>query len=392
MRRERTGLPMWLFALGVASFVLFTDDYIIAGILPEIADEFAVSEAQVGQLVTVFAVTVALSAPVFAAISRTWDRRVVLPVALVGFAVANAAIALAPTLELIFALRIMTALCVAASVPALPAIAGKLAPPERVGTFVAVVSLGTASAIVVGLPAGTWIGAVLGWRWTFVFLAVLGVIAAGFAAATLPSTVFSTPQLSGTKRLLDGPIVTLMAIQGMVLTATMILLIYLAPFAAELAGVGAGLRGALFAVAGVAGVAGLLCGGRAADRWGARRTLLIGITALATVLVMLAGAWTLRPIPVAAMVIVAGLWGFAAFWNSPPVQVQLNARAGGRGSEVFAVANTVSYLCVAGAGATGGVVLTTVGVGGLPIAGLACALVALGLVAVVLPRLSRAAS
>lgn len=390
MTTDRQRLPMWLFALAGASFVLFTDDYIIAGVLPEIADEFGVSESRVGQLVTVFALTVAVSAPIFAALSRSWDRRIVLPVALSGFALANLAIAVAPSLTAIFFLRVAAALCAAATVPALPAIAGRLAPPQRVGTFVAVVSAGTAAAIVVGLPTGTWIGAAFGWRWTFGFLALVGVFAAVGVRLALPSVVFGPPKLDAdARRLIDPPIATLMAVQGILLTATMVILIYLAPFVSQLAGVGPGLRGALFAVAGAAGVAGLIFGGRAADRWGAQRALIVGVTGMAVMMTALIAAWSFRPIPIPPMIVVAALWGFAAFWSSPPVQVQLNARAGERSSEVFAVANTVTYVCVALAGVTGGVVLAVWSPLGLPMAGLVCAVTAGILVLCVLPRVTR---
>lgn len=380
-------VPAWLIGLAVAGFVLFTDDYIIAGVLPELAAEFSVSESVVGQLVTVFALTAAVSAPLMAWVGRRWNRRIVLPLSLAGFALANLGIALAPSLGLIFGLRVVAAFCAAMVVPTLPAIAGQLAPKGRRGTFAAVVSLGTAAAIVVGLPSGTWIGTAFGWRLTFVFLAVLGACAALFVLFTLPSFRFDGGAVGVPDgRVFDTVITVLIAIQNLVMMAMMVVLIYLAPFAADIADAGPELRVVMFAVAGSAGVAGLLTSGKLADRWPARRMLVLGVGGLALMLGLLGVAAALRPIPFVVMVVIAALWGFAAFWNSPPVQVEINNRAGGRANEVFAVANTVTYLCIAVAGAVGGLILSVVGAGWLPVAGLVCALVALGLAVFALPR------
>lgn len=385
-------VPAWLIGLAAAGFVLITDDYIIAGVLPEIADEFSVSESTVGQLVTVFALTAAVSAPLMAWWGRRWNRRTVLPLALVGFSLANLGIALAPTLEIIFGLRVLAAFCAAVVVPTLPALAGQLAPPGRKGTFAAVVSLGTAVAIVVGLPSGTWIGTTFGWRWTFGFLAVLGACAAVFVRVSLPSVRFRAPAVRvPDSRVFDRVTVALIAIQNLVMMAMMVVLIYLAPFAAEVADAGPELRAVMFAVAGTAGVAGLLAAGRLSDRWQTRRMLVIGVAGMALMLAALALAAVLRPIPFVAMVVIAALWGFAAFWNSPPAQVEINARAGDRANEVFAVSNTATYLCIAVASAAGGVILSALGAGWLPVAGLGAAVVALVLAVVVLPSAARQA-
>src|SRR5690625_895879 len=103
-------MPAWLFALLAAAFVLYTDDYVIAGILPELASDLAVSEGQAGQLVTVFSVTVAVAAPVAAVALARIPRRWLFAVSLLVFIAANIAAATTPSFTVLMLLRVVAAL------------------------------------------------------------------------------------------------------------------------------------------------------------------------------------------------------------------------------------------------------------------------------------------
>ncbi len=89
-------MPAWLFALLAAAFVLYTDDYVIAGILPELAGDLGVSEGQAGQLITVFSLSVALAAPIAAVVLARAERRRLFSLALLVFIAANVAAAITP--------------------------------------------------------------------------------------------------------------------------------------------------------------------------------------------------------------------------------------------------------------------------------------------------------
>lgn len=137
-----------------------------------------------GQLVTVFSVTVAVTAPLAAVAMTRAPRRTVLVSAALVFTAANAGAAVSPAFPVLMALRIVAALAAATATPALFATAARLAPPERTGRAVAAVAFGVNGAIAFGVPAGAWIGGTFGWRATFAQMASAGALVAfGFAAA-----------------------------------------------------------------------------------------------------------------------------------------------------------------------------------------------------------------
>lgn len=135
-------LPGWLLALFATAFVLYTDDYVIAGILPELADDLGVSEGQAGQLVSVFSVTVAVAAPVGAVTFARISTRRLFVTALLVFIGANIAAASTPSFAALMIFRVAAALAAACSTPALFAFAARNAPQEKVGRFLAIISLG----------------------------------------------------------------------------------------------------------------------------------------------------------------------------------------------------------------------------------------------------------
>ncbi|WP_142050897.1 MFS transporter [Pseudonocardia kunmingensis] len=360
-------MPAWLWALAAAAFVFFTDDYVIAGVLPEIAGEFAVTEAVAGQLITVFALTVAVAAPVAAVVTASWPRRLLLLAACAVFVAANVAAALTGSFAVLMGLRVLAALAAAAATPALFAVTAALAPESRRGRYLAVVSIGVTGSIAAGVPVGTWIGGEFGWRATFAAVAVAGVLAGFAILATVPATPSgSAPGLGEQLAVLARRPITLgLLANATTLAGSMLLLSYLAPFVRELSGTGPDGRALLFAVSGVAGMLGVWWGGLAVDRVGPDRSLLIGVGGLVAALGVLAGLWFVRPVPFWLVVPVTAVWAGFAFWNSPAIQARLLGLAGPVGGQALALNTTATYLGVSLAGALGGLVLGGVGTGGL---------------------------
>ena len=377
-------MPAWLLALAAGALAFYTDDYVIAGVIPEIAGDLDVTTATAGQLVTVFSVTVAVAAPLAAVLTARLPRRTVLTAAAVVFALANALAAVSPNFGALLVLRVAAALAAASATPTLFSTAAQLAPPGRVGRSVAVVAFGVTGAIALGVPLGTWVGGVFGWRATFAAMAVAGVLVAVAFARAVPGRTGVGEALSPRAQLgiLLRPALSLGLMANLVLMmGSMMLLTYLAPFAGALAETGTAARGMLFAVSGVAGMAGIWAGGLATDRWGADRTLLVGVSAFVLAMVALAALWPLRPVPVAVLVPLVALWGGAAFWNSPAVQTRLHTLAGPASAQALALNTSGTYLGVAAGGAVGGLVLTVGGLGPLPVVAGAAGLVAVGLLA-----------
>lgn len=174
----------WQFVLLATAFVLHTDDYVTAGVLPALANALGVAEGQAGQLVTVFSLTVALAAPVAAVVLAHASRRRLFGFALLVFIFANSAATVAPSFAALLLLRVVAAMAAASTTPALFAFAVRHAPVGRTGRYIAIVSLGVTGSTAAGM--GTWIGEVFGWRATFAAMALAGVRALLTVLATLP--------------------------------------------------------------------------------------------------------------------------------------------------------------------------------------------------------------
>ncbi|MFC4334572.1 MFS transporter [Salininema proteolyticum] len=127
--------PLWLLALFFAAFAVGTDDFVIAGLLPEIADDLAVSEAAAGQLVTVFSLTFAVTAPIAAIVTARWSRRAVMVSATAVFIAGNLLAAVAPTYTAPLLLRVMLACAGGVITPTAVATAATLAPTGRQGRY-----------------------------------------------------------------------------------------------------------------------------------------------------------------------------------------------------------------------------------------------------------------
>ncbi|AUH41566.1 MFS transporter [Streptomyces sp. CMB-StM0423] len=377
----RRSLPGWLIALTLTTFTFSTDDYLVAGVLPGIADDLDVSEAAVGQLVTVFSLVLALAAPVASVLTATWARRPLFTAALAVFAAANFAMPLVASFPVLMALRVAAALAAAIVVPGALGAAAALAPPERQGRYMGTVFAGLTTSLLLGVPLGTWVGAVAGWQGAFVLGGLLGVASLAALYATLPEPprgealrLADRLTLLARPALLVGLAATAVAVLGNLMVVT-----YLAVYLRDLAGVGPTGLGVIFVLAGAAGIAGSQLGGPAADRWGAERALLMGCGAFALVMVGLVGCWPLRPAPLVLVVPLLLLWSAAAWWIPPAASARLLRLAGPAGAQALALNSSAVYLGVAAGGAAGGVLLDAYGSGALPAGAAAAQLVALAL-------------
>ncbi|MEV4221112.1 MFS transporter [Nonomuraea sp. NPDC049725] len=212
-------------------------------------------------------------------------------------------------------------------------------------------------------------------------LASAGVRDSGSEGAEAPAGVRgSWGGVWGRVRALGRPRV-LLGLLGMVaiVTGSMMLLTYLAPFLRDLAGAGPRELGWVFALAGVAGLAGGMLGGRAADRWGPERALLAGIGGFAAVMAVFVGSWFLRPVPLLWLLPVLLVWAGLSWWIPPPAQTRLLALAGTAGPQALALNSSAVYVGVSAGGALGGLVLETYGSGVLPVVAAVVELAALAL-------------
>lgn len=370
-----TRLPLAsLLALAVTCFVTLLSETLPAGLLLQMSDDLGISTSTAGQTVTVFAVGCLVGAIPLTSLTASLPRRAVVVGMLLGFVVVNTATALAPSLPILLATRFLAGLGAGMTWALIPSYARRLSPPHLAGRAIALTALGSTLALAVGVPAGTALGEVVGWRWT---LGVLSVVALGLVVWVR----LGTADVPGTPRSGSGGISAALRVPGVraiivttaaVIVAHNLLYTYVAPYLVDV-GLGESLGQSLL-VFGAGSIVGAILVGIFGDSH--LRQLAVGGTAALVASLMLLG--TVRE-PVVLLVTVA-VWG-AVFGSIAPVLQTASARAAGASADTAqSVVVTVWNLAIALGGAVGGVGLAVAGAGALPLLSLPLAIVSLVIV------------
>jgi len=351
--------PVAVLALG--AFALGTDGFVIAGVLPDIAVSLHIGLGAAGQLVTVFAISYALLAPVLATLTAGWTRRAALVAGLLAVAVGNAITALAPSYGPVLAGRVVAAAGASLYAASASATAASLAGDKYRGRAIASVVLGTTTALALGAPLGTAVASALGWRATLWAVAVLALVVIPALMVWVPDVQAGTVaglrarlELLRDRRVFALLAATVLAFTGIYVPYTYISAVY---------GEEGNRLAVLLLVFGVGGTAGNLLAGHLADRYGPRRVLLAVTLTLAVVFCVLPAFRGSLGLAVLAVAISSPL----SFMVTTPQQHQLLAFAppGGQ-SVVTALYQSSAYLAVSLSGAVGGLGLAWFGAGWLP--------------------------
>jgi MFS transporter, DHA1 family, chloramphenicol resistance protein len=171
-------MPLALYLLALAVFAMGTSEFMLAGLVPDIAADLDVSVGTAGLLTSAFAVGMVLGAPAMAAFARRWPARATLLGCLVLFAACHVVAAITPSFAVLFATRVVAAVANAGFLAVALSTATRLVAPDQKGRALAVLLSGTTLATVAGVPAGALLGASLGWRATFWAVALLCLPAA----------------------------------------------------------------------------------------------------------------------------------------------------------------------------------------------------------------------
>lgn len=355
-------------------FVTLLSETLPAGLLLQMSDDLGISTSTAGQTVTVFAVGCLVGAIPLTSLTASLPRRAVVVGMLLGFVVVNTATALAPSLPILLATRFLAGLGAGMTWALIPSYARRLSPPHLAGRAIALTALGSTLALAVGVPAGTALGEVVGWRWTF---GVLSVVALGLVVWVR----LGTADVPGTPRSGSGGIPAALRVPGVraiivttaaVIVAHNLLYTYVAPYLVDV-GLGESLGQSLL-VFGAGSIVGAILVGIFGDSH--LRQLAVGGTAALVASLMLLG--TVRE-PVVMLVTVA-VWG-AVFGSIAPVLQTASARAAGASADAAqSVVVTVWNLAIALGGAVGGVGLAVAGAGALPLLSLPLAIVSLVIV------------
>ncbi|MER6940532.1 MFS transporter, partial [Nocardioides sp. NPDC000441] len=168
-------MPLALYLLALAVFVMGTSEFMLAGLVPAIAADLDVSVGTAGLLTSAFAVGIVVGAPVMAAFARRWPPRLALLVCLLVFAGCHVLGAVTPAFPLLLAARVLSAFANAGFLAVALSAATRLVPEDRKGRALAILLSGTTIAMVAGVPAGALLGTAAGWRTTFWAIALLCV-------------------------------------------------------------------------------------------------------------------------------------------------------------------------------------------------------------------------
>ncbi|TXM67305.1 MFS transporter [Methylobacterium sp. WL120] len=366
-----------ILALAVASFGIGTTEFVIMGLLPEVAQSFSVTIPQAGYLVSGYAMGVVVGAPLVAIATAGLPRKTALLALMAVFLMGNVACAVAPTYATLMLARIATAFAHGAFFGIGAIVARDLVPREKRTQAVSLMFAGLTLANVLGVPLGTALGQAAGWRATFWAVVAIGV-AAGFAIqlfvpAGLPG---SRGGLAGEFRALGRwPVLRPMLVSTLSSVSFFTVFTYITPLLMGVTGLSArGVTGALF-VAGIGLTAGNLIGGRLADG-NLTATVIGSFLGLIAVLTLLAGVARFEFAMLAALVVWSGL----AFALVSPLQIWVVEAA----SDAPNLASTLNQGAFNLGNATGawlgGVALTAgVGYGQLPLIAAAVSTLGLGL-------------
>ncbi|MFI5768314.1 MFS transporter [Streptomyces sp. NPDC051658] len=339
-----------LLPLVAATFAVGTDSYVIAGLLPSIAADLEVSTPAAGQLVTVFALTMALSAPIMGALTSALDRRSALLIALTVFVVGNVVTALGTSYGVVMAARIATAVGAGIINSAASSTAAAIAPPERRGRALAFVLGGLTLATALGLPLGTLIGRT-DWHITLWAVAGIGLLAAVGIAAGLPGVRLPAASLPDRLRpLKQGRVLALLAVTSLAFLGTYTLYTYISPTLRDATGGNESLLTLILLAWGVGILAGNITAGRLVDRHDSARVL-TGALTLATLALVLTPLATRA---LASTLAWAVVWGVTVGVIVVPQQHRLISLSPAAAPVLLGLNSSALYIGIALGGGLGG--------------------------------------
>ncbi|MCS4240500.1 multidrug resistance protein [Rhizobium sp. BIGb0125] len=312
-------MPLAIFALTIAAYAIGTTEFVIVGLLPTVATDLNISLTLAGLIVSVYALGVTFGAPVLTALTGRIERKPLLLGLMALFIVGNGLAALSSGYEFLLVARVLAAFAHGVFFSVGATIAADLVPENRRASAIAMMFMGLTVAIVTGVPLGTYIGQVFGWRATFWAVSMLGVIAFLAIATLLPNTL----KKAAPARLVDqvrvlgsGRLLIVFAMTTFGYGGTFVAFTFLAPILQQVTGFSASSFSLILVLYGIAIAAGNIGGGRIANHNPVRA--LVGLF-LAQAIVLLVFSFTAAS-PVLTLVTLAAL-GFLSFANVPGLQL-----------------------------------------------------------------------
>lgn len=357
-------MPIALLALTLSAFAIGTTEFVIVGLIPTVAADLGVDIPSAGLLVSLYALGVAVGAPLLTALTGKVPRKALLLGLMLLFTAGNLLAWQAPGYESLIVARIVTGLAHGVFFSIGSTIATSLVPKEKAASAIAIMFTGLTVALVTGVPLGTFIGQHFGWRETFLAVSALGVIAFIGSLLFVPRNIQHSPPASLLTQLavLKQPRLLLVyAMTALGYGGTFTAFTFLAPILQDISGFSAGAVSLVLLVYGVSVAVGNIWGGKLADRRGP-------IGALKLIFALLAGVLLLLSFTASNPWLALGtvlLWGAVAFGNVPGLQlyvVRQAERFSPRAVDVASGLNIAAFnLGIAGGAWLGGHIVADIG-------------------------------
>ncbi|MGW0816451.1 Cmx/CmrA family chloramphenicol efflux MFS transporter [Streptomyces viridiviolaceus] len=381
-------MPVAVYILGLSVFALGTSEFMLSGLLPPIAEDVGVSIPQAGLLISAFAVGMVVGAPLLAVATLRLPRKTTLVTLISVFGLGQVAGALAPTYEILFASRVVSALACAGFWAVGAAVAIAMVPTNARARAMAVMIGGLSIANVLGVPAGAFLGEHLGWRSAFWAVGAASAIALVGVVALIPRIPLPErqPRLKSELSIYrDRQVWLSITVTALAAGGVFCAFSYLAPLLTDVAGLEDGWVPMVLALFGIGALVGTTIGGRIADAhlFG---VLLSGITASTVLLVALA-VFASSP---AVVIALSFLLGVSAFYTAPALNARMFNVAGAAPTLAGATTTAAFNLGNTGGPWLGGTVIDAgLGFAATAWAGAAMTLAAIALVTVSLRLHSR---
>ncbi len=350
--------------LSICNFVIGVGAFGIIGLVEPLGEDLALSPAQTGQLLTVYAVAYALLSPLLVASTGQVGRRRIMTIGLAIFALAAAISALSPGMAGLNAARVLAAVGGGIFTPLTAAVAASLTPEHQRAKVLAAVFFGLTMSQVVGVPASSWIAYTFGWRWAFWLVFVLALPCLWLIWTRVPAGLtFQPVSLRDLGDVLgEGRLMLAIGFTGSFIGAQYVLFTYIAPLLSATMDFGRDGIALVLMVSGIGAVAGNILGGYLSDRLGALRTL--GGLCVAQILLM--PCFSLLPMSEPVLLVLVFAWAMCGWSFMPAQQTRLIGLAGHRAPVVLALNAAAIYVGAAIGSAVGGAVilgygLTTLG-------------------------------
>ncbi len=320
-------MPVALYALTAGAFGIGTTEFVIMGLLTQVATDLHVSISAAGLLISGYALGVFVGAPLLTVATSRMPRKAVLVALMVVFTLGNLACALAPNYPVLMVARVLTSLAHGTFFGVGAVVATGLVTADRRASAVSIMFTGLTVATLLGVPAGAWLGLHFGWRSTFWAVTAIGMLATAVIALWVPADRGDAVRMDVRRELravirpqvLLGLLMTVLGFGGVFTVYT-----YIEPLLTQVSGFSAAAVSPVLIVFGVGMIAGNLIGGRLADRRllpALLGTLIMLAVVMGTMGFALHSRW--------GVVVFVGLLGAAAFATVSPLQVWVLQKASG---------------------------------------------------------------